>query len=209
MEKEIWKIVKNTDNHYKISSFGRLMGDLDKSKQGWYFINGTKSKNGYLRVRLRVTNRFEKINVRLHTLTAQYFIENPNPEDFNSVKHKDKNKTNNHHTNLYWSNKKDIIDEAILNKTRVSGPGQKLSLDDVIKIRTDYDNIPNMTINQLAKNYKVGDNAILSVLKYITYDYVEPHKKLLYQINNPENVEFREYKENLEAAEKTKQKINP
>ena len=40
--------------------------------------------------------------IKVHRLVALHFVENPNPEKFNIINHKDENHTNNVYTNLEW-----------------------------------------------------------------------------------------------------------
>jgi len=75
----------------------------------------------------------------VHRLVAKYFVENPNPDIYTEVKHKDENKFNNNWTNLIWITTSERIELMVENSTVSSKSGHiRLSKDDVQSIRTDY-----------------------------------------------------------------------
>ena len=57
-------------------------------------------RHGYERVTLFENGK--KFNVSVHRLVAMAFIDNPDPNIFTEVNHKDENKTNNNVDNLEW-----------------------------------------------------------------------------------------------------------
>lgn len=56
--------------------------------------------NGYLYVMLQKDG--VRKNLLLHRLVAEHFVQNPKPEQYNIVNHKDENKENSFYLNLEW-----------------------------------------------------------------------------------------------------------
>lgn len=113
---EEWKPVKGFEGLYEISNKGRLKrvsrDVLDQRGIIQHFpeqlIKGTLSVYGYMQTTLRKNRR--KINVRIHKLVAEAFIENPNNKPI--VDHIDGNKVNNNADNLRWvTNSENIRNE--------------------------------------------------------------------------------------------------
>ena len=70
--------------------------------------NGTMTEcyyhiaHGYQRIRVTDLDTKKRRYLRVHRLVAKYYVENPNPLEYDIVNHKDGNKLNNHYTNLEW-----------------------------------------------------------------------------------------------------------
>ena len=60
-------------------------------------------RHGYMRVCLWENGK--KYNVSVHRLVAMTFINNPDPNTYTEINHKDENKTNNNVNNLEWCTK--------------------------------------------------------------------------------------------------------
>ena len=110
---EMWKPVKNFENHYEVSSFGKIRS-LDrevvsssnkKIKLKGRLIHGTLLKNGYFCVALN-----SKTRKYIHQIVAEAFL--PNEQYKKTVNHKDGNKTNNCLDNLEWNTFKQNNDHA-------------------------------------------------------------------------------------------------
>lgn len=125
---ESWKPINECEGYF-ISNHGRVKSQW-KLKPGYktlyvidYNTEGTILKylttiHGYLSVKLRQKHHL------IHRLVALYFIENPNPMDYTLVDHIDRNKTNNHVSNLRWSNKRNNALNAKIRIDNKSGiPG--------------------------------------------------------------------------------------
>lgn len=89
---EIWKDIKDYEELYQVSNFGRV-----KSLYTNRILKGSKNnRGGYLKVSLCKNNI--KSTKTIHRLVAQAFI--PNPENKPQVNHIDENKTNNMVSNI-------------------------------------------------------------------------------------------------------------
>lgn len=60
--------------------------------------------HGYKRIRATDIDTGTRRCLRVHRLAAIYYVENPNLKEYNIENHKDRNKLNNHYTNLEWCN---------------------------------------------------------------------------------------------------------
>lgn len=111
--KEIWKDIKNYENYYEVSNFGRVRSKYRIIEQKYkgknvkfvyksiilkpYLIN-----SGYYVVSLSKNSVQKKFLV--HRLVAEAFLSNIN--NYNQINHKDENKLNNNISNLEWCNAK-------------------------------------------------------------------------------------------------------
>lgn len=93
---EIWKKIKNFEDLYEISSYGRV-----KNSRGM-ILKPLKSKQGYLSVIL-CRNTVRK-QYKIHRLVCLEFLENP--YNLPEVNHKDEDKQNNKLSNLEWCGRK-------------------------------------------------------------------------------------------------------
>ena len=103
---EIWKPIKNYENFYEVSNFGRVRS-VDRTI---YFKNGKGSRkykgqilkqkyhNGYAMVNLNKNKDLKVLYV--HRLVAETFLDNPN--EYKCVNHIDGIKANNASDNLEW-----------------------------------------------------------------------------------------------------------
>ena len=103
--KEIWKDVIGYEGLYQVSNTGmvRSCDAYVQSKYGKRLRRGknlrpTLNADGYLF--LTLSKEGKTSNYRVNRLVAEAFL--PNPEGFEVVNHKDKNKTNNLVENLEW-----------------------------------------------------------------------------------------------------------
>jgi hypothetical protein len=91
---EEWKDIEGFPG-YRISNTGRVWSN---KLMRCLNIPESNDKDGYLRIGLWINN--ERWTHSVHRLVACEFI--PNPEMKPTVNHKDKNKHNNHFSNLEW-----------------------------------------------------------------------------------------------------------
>ena len=110
---EIWKPIIGYENLYEVSNLGNvrslgricdyhLNGKTYKKVKKTHLLKLNLDGHGYCFVRL-YNDMFPKgQQIKVHRLVALHFVENPNPEKFNIINHKDENPKNNIYTNLEW-----------------------------------------------------------------------------------------------------------
>lgn len=121
---EIWKDVKGYEGLYQVSNLGRVLS---------LNYNGTKTNrilkkridtNGYVQYAL-YKNKKRK-DFFAHQLVGMAFVENPNPEVYQIINHKDEDTTNNIWTNLEWCNNEYNCNYGTRNKRiKIKNTGKK------------------------------------------------------------------------------------
>ncbi|MFA5528306.1 MAG: NUMOD4 domain-containing protein [Peptostreptococcales bacterium] len=135
--KEIWKDIKNYENHYQISNMGNV-----RSLKSNKIICKRKDKDNYLLVRLFKFGKAKQYSI--HRLVADAFI--PNPKNKPQVNHMDGNKENNIVSNLEWVTSKEntyhAFEIGLINKDGYFKPPRKVSQYSIngVKINT-YDSL--------------------------------------------------------------------
>lgn len=132
---EIWKDIKGYEGLYQVSNFGRVKS-LERVVN---FCEGNKAKTQYRTVAEKIKNPSEKDNGYLqiclyknnkgkhkyiHRLVAEAFIKNPN--NYETVNHKNLNKKDNTVKNLEWCSYADNNDHARKNLCFKSGKKLKI-----------------------------------------------------------------------------------
>ena len=96
---EIWKIIEH-DNKYEISNTGKIRNSITGRELKTTFQtaseNGKRIKGGYESIKIKTKHHL------IHRLVAEAFLEKV--EDKPLVDHIDRNKFNNHVSNLRWVN---------------------------------------------------------------------------------------------------------
>lgn len=92
---EQWKPIEGYEGLYEISSYGNVLSNHGKTSK---ILAHRKDKYGY--VQYNLCKNGIVTNVKAHRLVAQAFI--PNPDNLDTVNHKDENPGNNHVDNLEW-----------------------------------------------------------------------------------------------------------
>lgn len=100
MAVEQWKPVKGYEGLYEISSYGNVLSHHGKTSR---ILAHGKDKHGY--VQYGLCKNGIVTSVTAHRLVAQAFI--PNPDNLETVNHKDEDKENNHVDNLEWMSRGD------------------------------------------------------------------------------------------------------
>ena len=109
---EIWKSIEGYEGKYEISSLGRVRSLFDKNgKKRILILKPRISKNGYLYLNLWQNSKGRA--KKIHRMVAETFI--PNPENKETVNHKNCVKTDNRVENLEWTTWKENSQHAALN----------------------------------------------------------------------------------------------
>lgn len=118
---ELWKTIKIKGEKipYKISSEGRV-----KSKITNKILKTTINEHGYEVVGLRVKPK-KRVTKSVHRLVAKAFVENPDPENYKEINHKDGNKLNNNMFNLEWTDRSGNMIHALKNGLKIPLKGEK------------------------------------------------------------------------------------
>ena len=132
---EKWKLIKELDNNYEVSNFGRIRSVFKVIKKSDNTVYTRKPKmikcqlrDGYERVRLCIDN--VRITKNVHRLVAKYFIENP--YNLPQVNHINAIKSDNRVENLEWCTGSENMKHAIKNGLRKTAIGKnkpKMVLD--------------------------------------------------------------------------------
>lgn len=151
---EEWRTINDFPN-YSVSNFGNVRNDATNKAMK------LNLKGGYYVVQL--TNDVERKGFKVHRLVAQAFIENP--ENKSDVNHEDKNKLNNHVSNLTWMTRKENNQHrcaGLVIKTNKNKPVVRLGLNDCVLEK--YNSIEDAGIwaknNGYTKTEHNGRNAI-------------------------------------------------
>lgn len=94
LDGEEWKPIQGYEDRYKVSNMGRIRS---RTK-----ILATSMRNKYAQVTLSNGDNRHRKQASVHRLVAEAFVENPYPNEYKYVNHKDENKRNNKADNLEW-----------------------------------------------------------------------------------------------------------
>lgn len=158
---EIWKEIKDYPG-YEVSNLGNVKGKRLKK-----IMKQQPNQKGQVTVLLS-SNGLDK-RILVSRLVAKSFVENPKPNEYNVVMHKDDNQANNISSNLMWGTQKmnlhDMIDK---------GRSKRILTDDDVlfirnnhyKVKNQYEKIPagKFTSSQLAEMFNVSKSAIIPIL---------------------------------------------
>lgn len=128
---ETWKAIAGYEGLYEVSDLGRVRS-LNYNHTGVAkILNPRKNRGGYLLVALFKDGK--RKDMQVHRLVAQAFIHNPN--NLETVNHRDEVKTNNAASNLEWMSVADNLNygshnrrsaEARVNNPKMSKPVRQL-----------------------------------------------------------------------------------
>lgn len=120
---ENWKPIAGYEGIYEVSDQGRVKS-LKFGKE--MILKPIKETGGYLRVNLFKEGNRKQTNI--HRLVAEAFI--PNPNNLETVNHKDEVKTNNVVSNLEWMSQRDNNNYGTRNKRAAESHSKQVQMFD-------------------------------------------------------------------------------
>lgn len=96
---EVWRDIHGYESLYQISNMGRVYSKPRPSSRVG-ILRQVSGLNGYLNVTLCKNGKSTQCPI--HRLVAEHFVENPHPDEWDCVNHRDEDKHNNVSTNLEW-----------------------------------------------------------------------------------------------------------
>ena len=204
---EIWKKHPNIDERYEFSNFGNFK-NVETNQILKNTINNVNSnkKDKYVITFLKLRYENKRLRFRIHRIVAELFVHNPNKDKYKQVNHIDGNKINNHYSNLEWVDDLINIQHAIDNNLRKYSPEQKLTIEQAILVREEYDTT-DITMADLGRKYGVSSFNMKLVLSYKSFGRIEPEKKMNYKINRLTGDELKLW-EKTKVSLKNKLKIS-
>lgn len=153
---EKWKALKipelHPQEHYMISSYGRVKSFKRNPREGEIINGGTLKGYSCLSIKLKNGRRTTRY---IHKLVADIFVERDNPQQKHVI-HLDYDKNNNHADNLRWVTRSTMFAHQKLNpnykKNRMYNA--KLTENQVIKIKKRLKQ-GDMKLYQLAKEFGI------------------------------------------------------
>ena len=174
---EEWREIEGFDGFFQVSNTGKVRSCCNShgTRGKWKLRSLSANHDGYLKVRLQ--KGAKDVTRRVHTLVAQAFI--PNPNCYNTVNHKDGDKTNNNVENLEWADRSQQMIHAYKNGLKKPIKGSKnsqakLTDDDVRYIRSHYKyRSTEFGTVALSKKFNVSNSVIGLVTRGLSYQDVK------------------------------------
>lgn len=168
---EIFRDIEGYEGLYQVSNYGyikaleRIVIDKNGKQQTRHecILKGWIDAGGYLMVGFNKENKRKAVKV--HRLVAEYFI--PNPENKREVNHIDRNKLNNHISNLEWCTPKENMKHLEDNFMFDFGRKRVAMCDDNFNIISEFNSISDAGkfLNLSIKNNKPQISSIVRALK--------------------------------------------
>lgn len=99
MFNEVWKPMHLNGCDLDISNFGNIRFSKNKKPKAFHL-----NEYGYPTIHIRQNGKVYAYLI--HRLVAMLFVDNPNPQKYDCINHKDENPSNNHFYNMEWCDRK-------------------------------------------------------------------------------------------------------
>ena len=123
---ETWKEIAGYEGIYEVSDLGRVKSLGNNKSKKEKILKPLNNTRGYLQVMLCKDGHTKRLLV--HRLVAKAFI--PNPNNLETINHKDEDKTNNFVSNLEWMSIKDNTNYGTRNKRMAEALSKKVQMFD-------------------------------------------------------------------------------
>lgn len=163
-----WKTIEGYPD-YEVSNTGQV-----RNKKSGKTLKPPKNTSGYLQVFLYNNGRRKKKCV--HRLVAEAFIDNPNPEEFDQVNHKNSCRTDNRVENLEWCSNAYNQRHMVANGHSTLA---KLDYKQASEIRELL--LLGAKVGRLAKRYGVSRHMISQIKAGKTWSWVDDASEYLYK----------------------------
>lgn len=178
MQEEKWAIIEQCPM-YEVSNYGNIRHKINLKLRKFRILKGYNCIN--------INNKSTKYTLLVHRLVAQHFI--PNPENKPTVNHKDKNRINNHISNLEWAtySEQEIHKQQTMKPIEFGlGHSRKELLQYDAKTMKLVNTFPSITLaskwlfdNKIAKYKEFNYNTMCSLRTRIT-DQIHGRRKTVY-----------------------------
>lgn len=168
---EKWKDIKEYENSYQISNFGRVKSLKRRGNWEEKILKPYLNDSGYDAIKLFKDGKGKTFKV--HKLVCEHFVDNKLNKP--CVNHKDGVKTNNHYLNLGWVTKSENTQHAWDNGLMESQDGEashyaKLTEKEVLEIRRLR---KLFKLRELGKMYNVRLSTISMICTRKTWKHLE------------------------------------
>lgn len=175
---EVFVPVRGYENRFKISNYGRLISFnrvgrgrvLPEEKE----VKCTIDKAGYRSTTLQMMGK-KRWCVRVHTLVALHFVENPKPKEYDTVNHMDGDKLNNYAGNLEWCTRGENMAHAfrigLVDKKGEKSHNAKLKEWQVLEMREKH-RAGGYTQTMLGNEYGISRRHVSDVLNRVCWAHI-------------------------------------
>ena len=178
-ENEKWLPIKGFEERFLISNYGRILSINGRRKGINLMQFKSPDSTGYLVTQLRKVDESGNwiyLRQRIHVLVAEHFLVKPNIPNV-CVNHLDRNRLNNHVSNLEWTDLASNVKHAKDNGSFLVMTGSrhfmsKLNEEQVLECRRRY-KAGGVSHQQLASEYGISRRNMGDVINGVTWSWLK------------------------------------